>query len=148
MTQFLDASVHEALTCWCDVNRWPDWVDGLARVVSVGGSWPEVGSEVIWQSFPAGRGRVSEQVEAYEPLGGLTVSVHDDAIEGRQRVRFEPAGDGVTVELSLEYRIRRRSPLTPLVDWLFVRRPMTLSLTKTLQRFGGVLATSRASGLG
>ena len=29
-----------------------------------------------------------------------------------------------------------------------VRRPMTISLTKTLERFGTALAKSRASGLG
>ena len=148
VNQLLDASVHEAETCWCDVSRWPEWVDGLARVISVDGSWPEAGSEVIWQSGPAGRGRVSETVETYEPLHSLTVRVHDDAIEGRQQVRFEPAAEGVQIELALEYRITRRSPLTPLIERLFVRRPMTISLTKTLERFGTVLAKSRASGLG
>jgi hypothetical protein len=141
VNQFFDASVHEVETCWYDVNRWPEWVDGLARVISVDGSWPQVGSEVTWQSSPAGRGRVSERVEAYEPLGGLTVHVRDDAIEGRQEVRFEPAGNGVEIELSLDYRIQRRSPLTPLIERLFVRRPMTISLTKTLERFGGVLGS-------
>jgi Polyketide cyclase / dehydrase and lipid transport len=137
--QLFDASVHEVETCWYDVNRWPEWVDGLARVISVDGGWPRVGSEVIWQSSPAGRGRVSERVEAYEPLRGLTVRVQDEAIEGHQQVRFEPAGSGVEVELSLDYRITRRTPVTPVIEWLFVRRPMTTSLTRTLERFGSVL---------
>jgi Polyketide cyclase / dehydrase and lipid transport len=139
VNQLFDASVHEVETRWYDVSRWPEWVDGLARVISVDGGWPQVGSEVIWQSSPAGRGRVSEQVEAYEPLRGLTVRVHDEAIEGHQRVRFEPAGSGVEVELSLDYRIMRRTPVTPLIERLFVRRPMIMSLTRTLERFGSVL---------
>jgi hypothetical protein len=148
VTHLFHASVHEAETCWCDVTRWPEWVDGLDRVVSVDPSWPEVGSQVVWESGPAGRGRVSERVEAREPLVSLTVRIEDDTIEGRQQVRFDPAAEGVALELALEYRIRRRSPLTLLVEWLFARRPMTMSLTKTLERFGGVLTTSRATDLG
>jgi hypothetical protein len=63
-------------------------------------------------------------------------------------VAFDPVDGGVQVELTLDYRLKRRTPWTALVEWLFVRRPMVISLTKTLERFGGVLETSRASGLG
>src|SRR5437763_815073 len=77
-----------------------------------------------WQSGPAGRGRVTERVIAYEPLEGYTVEVEDDSITGEQSVSFEPADDGVEVGLALSYRIKRRSPLTPLIDALFVRRLM------------------------
>jgi hypothetical protein len=146
--QTYPASVHEALSCWCEVRRWPEWVDGLARIVSVDAQWPEAGSAVVWQSSPAGRGRVTERVTAFEPLAELTVAVEDEAIEGRQRVVFDPVEDGVAVEVTLEYRIRRRSPLTLLIGWLFVRRPMTLSLSRTLECFGPVLEGSRAPGLG
>jgi hypothetical protein len=52
------------------------------------------------------------------------------------------------VRLTLRYRIKRRSPLTPLIDVLFVRRLMIGSLEKTLGGFGGVLAESRRSGVG
>lgn len=137
--QSYSASVHEAQTQWCDVSRWPDWVDGLARVVSVDERWPAPGSAVVWQSGPAGRGRVTERVVAYESLAGITVAVEDETMTGTQRVDFAPAGEGVDVALMLEYRIRRRSPFTPLVEWVFVRRPMADSLRRTLERFGGVL---------
>lgn len=148
MRQIYSGSVHEAESCWCDVSRWPAWVDGLARVISVDPSWPAMGAEVVWESGPAGRGRVTERVEAFEPLAGLTLAVEDDSIHGRQRVSFDPAGAGVEVELALEYRIKRRWLLTPLIDRLFVRGPMTTSLTKTLERFGTVLPASRGRGLG
>ena len=142
------STVYEAQTCWCDTARWPDWVDGLARVVAVQGDWPRPGSSVIWESGPSGRGRVHERVIEYETLSGLSLAVQDDSIEAHQRVGFEPSPGGVAVQLSLEYSIRRRSPLTPLIDRLFVRGPMRDSLTKTLERFGTVLEESRRSSVG
>ena len=71
MRQAYPGSVHEAETCWYDTDRWPEWMDGLARVVAVEGDWPGVGSSVTWESGPAGRGRVRERVIAYEPLAGF-----------------------------------------------------------------------------
>jgi hypothetical protein len=137
--QSYPASVHEAQTRWCDVSRWPEWVDGAVWIVSADPQWPEVGSAVVWQSVPAGRGRVTERVIGFEPLAGLTVAVEDDAMEGVQTVIFDPQGEGVDVEVTLEYRIKRRSPMTWLVEGLFVRRPMVLSMTRTLERFRAVL---------
>ena len=52
------------------------------------------------------------------------------------------------MQLTLRYSIKRRSPLTPLVDLLFVRRPMTISLTRTLTRFAVALAGSRQPSVG
>ncbi|HTX31202.1 MAG TPA: SRPBCC family protein [Solirubrobacteraceae bacterium] len=133
------ASVGDAEACWYDTGRWPDWVDGAARVLRVDDNWPRAGSSVVWESIPAGRGRVRETVSEYEPRAGTTAAVEDDSILGTQRVTFSPAPGGVEVELSLDYRMKRRTPVTPLIEWLFVRRPMTMSLTRTLERFGGVL---------
>jgi hypothetical protein len=114
----------------------------------VQGDWPQVGATVVWQSSPAGRGRVREQVVAYEVRRGQTVEVEDDSIEGWQEVSFTPVAEGVQIELRLKYRIKRRTPVTPLLEWLFVRRPMILSLTRTLERFGGELEASRGATLG
>jgi hypothetical protein len=139
-----EGTVHEAETCWYDTRGWPHWVDGLDRVLEVDGDWPSDGSSVTWQSGPAGRGRVTERVIAYESLAGQTLEVRDDSIEGRQSVSFTPGDGSVEVALSLEYRIRRRSLITPLVDLLFIRRAMTVSLGATLARFGAELAASRS----
>jgi hypothetical protein len=148
VAQAFPGSVHEAETCWYDTARWPEWVDELERVVGVEGDWPQPGAIVTWQSGPAGRGRVTERVREFEPLSGCTVAVEDDSITGEQAVAFNPAEEGVEVELALEYAIKRRSPLTPLIDRLFVRSVMATSLEKTLSNFGAVLADSRHPGVG
>jgi hypothetical protein len=88
---------------------------------------------------------VHERVIAYEQLGGQTVEVEDDSITGKQQVAFDPTGHGVEISLSLQYRIKRRSLVTPLVDFLFVRRVMAASLARTLTRFAGVFAESLSS---
>ncbi len=140
----LSGTVRDAERCWYDTARWPAWVDGLDRVIDVSASWPDPGSAVRWESVPAGRGSVVERVLAREPLGGQTVEVRDDSIRGRQTVAFAPVVDGVEVRLTLEYEIIKRSVLTPLIDVLFVRRPMTTSLSTTLSRFAAELSTHGA----
>jgi polyketide cyclase/dehydrase/lipid transport protein len=144
----LEGSVHEAQSCWLDVRRWPEWVDGVARIASVDSGWPQVGSRVVWESGPAGRGTVTETVRDYVPLERILLFVEDSLMEGEQSVSFEPVPAGVQVEVALEYRVKRRSPVTPLIEWLFVRRPMALSLSRTLVRFAAVLEASRGRGLG
>jgi hypothetical protein len=136
-------SVHEAESVWYDCNRWPQWVDGVDRVLAAQGSWPEVGARITWESGPAGRGRVLERVISFEPLSGQTVEVEDDSIRGRQTVTFTPDGEGVTVGLSLAYEIKRRSILTPVIDVLFIRRAFVASIRTTLHRFGVELAAAR-----
>ena len=137
------ATVHEAESCWCDTSSWPAWVDGLDRVLETGPDWPNPGSSVIWQSGPAGRGRVSERVIDHEPLQGLTLHVQDESISARQSVTFTPLDAGVTVELKLDYEISRRSIVTGVIDLLFIRRAMERSITTTLARFGAQLAERR-----
>jgi hypothetical protein len=134
--QTFAASVHEAERCWYDTSDWVSWVDGLDRVVQTREPWPMVGGSVTWESGPAGRGRVTETVVAYAPADGQTVEVSDASLTGRQSVAFTATGSGVEVTLSLEYRVNRRSPITPLVDALFIRRAMAASLSRTLARFG------------
>jgi Polyketide cyclase / dehydrase and lipid transport len=133
--QTLAASVDQADRCWFDTSRWESWVDGLDRVLETREPWPMVGGGVTWESGPAGRGRVTETVVAYAPGDGQTVEVSDDAVTGRQTVSFAAVGDGVEVRLRLEYRVKRRSPVTPIVDALFIRRAMAASLERTLSRF-------------
>ena len=43
--------------------------------------------------------------------------------------------DGVEVTLALSYALNRRSPVTPVVDLLFIRRAIASSLQTTLARF-------------
>lgn len=140
------APVHEVERCWYDTSRWPVWVDQLASVRLIDGDWPAEGATVVWESGPAGRGRVQERVVVYEPLSGQTVEVEDDSITGRQTVTFIPQQQGSAVELELDYAIKKRSPFTWLIDLVFVRRLMAGSLRATLGRFGTELEASEASG--
>ena len=140
----LPATVHEAETCWYDTALWPSWVEGLERVVAVEAPWPRAGGRVIWQSGPAGRGRVVETALEYVQLEGQMAEVQDDSIKGRQHVAFNPVDGGVEVVLTLEYELKRKSLLMPVVDVLFIRRAMTTSLATTLSRFGAELSTRTA----
>jgi hypothetical protein len=126
------ASEAEAL--WYDPVRWAAWVDGFGHVARLPEGWPADGT-VVWDSPPAGRGRVLETVTAYEPRSGQTLVVEDARLRGTQRVVFTPATDAVKVTLELDYQLKERKPLTWLVDLLFVRRQITASLRRTLARF-------------
>ena len=125
----------DAEALWYDPKRWASWVDGFGHVITLEGDWPERGARLVWESPPGGRGRVREHVVAYESRTGQTLEVEDATVSGRQRVAFKPGPDEVEVTLSLEYEIKDRTALTPLVDLLFVRRAMTESLRRTLRRF-------------
>jgi len=145
-TRTFPGSVHEAETLWYDTSRWPTWVDGLAHVEKVEGSWPQAGSRVVWHSHPAGRGRVVERALAHERLSGQTLEIEDESIRGQQTVSFTPVDGQVEVQLALTYQIKKRSPITPLIDLVFIRRAMTASLGKTLARFGVELRAEREQG--
>ena len=139
ITETFAATVHEAERLWYDTDRWSDWVDGFDRVDEITGDWPCAGAVVNWISGPAGRGHVSERAIEYEPLHGQTIEVADDSIQGQQRIEFAPSEAGVSVSLVLTYALRRRNPLTAVVDMLFIRRAMADSLRVTLSRFGAML---------
>lgn len=126
------ASEAEAL--WYDPVRWPAWIDGFAHVVELPEGWPAEG-RLVWDSTPDGRGRVMESVTAYEARAGQTLAVEDSRLRGTQRVAFTPGPDRVKITLSLAYELKERTPLTWLVDALFVRRAVVASLRRTLTRF-------------
>ncbi|MGB0095323.1 MAG: hypothetical protein WBP81_22640, partial [Solirubrobacteraceae bacterium] len=101
-----------------------------------------------WESGPAGRGRVVERVVEYESLAGQTLEIEDSSISGRQQVVFTALDGNIELALSLDYQVRRRSPLTPLIDLLFIRPAMKRSLQTTLARFGVELAAARRADVG
>ena len=136
----------EAERVWYDPTRWASWIEGFGHVVSLDDSWPRKGSRLLWDSPPQGRGRVSERVVAYEMRMGQTLAVEDGRLEGTQRVTFEPQPDSVNITLTLEYRLKERNPLTPVIDLLFIRRAQTDALRRTLRRFASELAAERQFG--
>ena len=137
----LPAQVSAAEALWYDTDRWPVFVDGFGHVAKREGDWPREGARVIWDSVRDGRGRVVERVVKYEVRAGQTVEVEDPRLEGTQTVLFTPRdGGGSRLELALDYRLKERNPLTPVVDVLFVRRAVTDALRRTLSRFRRELA--------
>jgi hypothetical protein len=126
-------SAAEAL--WYDTSRWSGFVDGFGWLKTVEGDWPRVGARVVWDTKPGGRGRVTETITAYEPRVTCSAEVEDDQLHGIQTVAFSPHAEGTTVQLTLQYTIKDRSPFTPVVDLFFVRRTQRESLQRTLRRF-------------
>ena len=122
----------EAEALWYDPHRWPAWVDGFGHVVRSRASGPRRGARAR-VAVPARRPR-ARAASASSPTRrapGRRVEVEDATMTGRQTVAFEPGPDAVEVTLSLEYEIKDRTPLTPVVDLLFVRRAMTDALRRT-----------------
>ena len=136
-TAVVPGRIVEAEELWYDPHRWAAWVDGFGHVSKLEGDWPDAGARLVWDSPPRGRGRVQELVTSYEARTGQTREIEDERLRGTQTVRFESAGaDEVQVTLTLDYELKQRTPFTPLLDRLFIRRELTDSLQRTLTRFG------------
>ena len=128
--------VAEAEELWYDPHRWAAWIDGFGHVARLEGDWPHAGARLLWDSRPKGRGRVQEQVTEYEARTGQTLDVEDQRLTGSQSVRFAPDGDLTIVSLTLEYTLKERTIITPIVDLLFIRRALRDSVRRTVTRFG------------
>lgn len=131
----LAAPVALASRLWTDPEHWPAFVDGFGHVVEVDPSWPEPGSTVVWQSTPAGRGRVVERVAEREEDRVVT-DVVEDQLRGRQSVLFEPG----RVTMELDYTLTTGGPLRAVTDFLFIRRALTMALDRTLAAFSAEAA--------
>src|SRR5262245_7673028 len=125
----------EAEELWYDQARWPTWIDGFGHVVKLDSEWPEPPARLVWDSKPGWPGRIVERVTACVQRQGQTLEVEDARLRGTQRVEFAPSDSDTRVTLSLEYQLKSRTPFTPVVDALFVRRAIRDSLTRTLARF-------------
>jgi hypothetical protein len=127
--------VSDAEALWYDLKRWPAFVDGFATVVERDEAWPARGGKLVWDSTPHGRGRIIERVSAYELREGQTVDFEDERTEGTQQVAFVAEGEHTRVTITMQYRLKDRNPLTPVVDFLFVRRAVNDALRRTVTRF-------------
>jgi hypothetical protein len=124
-----------ALRLWTDVTRWPSFVEGFARTVELDPSWPEGGSRLVWESMPAGRGRVTEKVLAAEGPDRFVTRVFEERLVGTQTFRVVESEAGSHAELSLEYELTKYGPLSAVADAIFIRRAVRDSLRRTLFRF-------------
>ena len=124
-----------ALRLWTDVSRWPSFVEGFGGLLELDPGWPAEGSRAIWESVPAGRGRVTEKAAESDP-GRFATLVFEDRLAGLQTFRALESETGARVELSLEYTLTRYGPLGAVADAIFIRRALRDSLRRTLTRFG------------
>jgi hypothetical protein len=123
-----------ALALWTDLSRWPSFVEGFAHLLENDSRWPAPEARVLWESVPAGRGRVTEKV--VESTGDrIATMVFEERLAGRQTFRVAPRESGAAVELSLEYTLTKYGPLGPVADALFIRHAIRDSLRRTLFRF-------------
>jgi Polyketide cyclase / dehydrase and lipid transport len=124
-----------ALRLWKDTSRWSTFVEGYARQLELSGEWPASGASVVWESTPAGRGRVTEKVMDADGPDRFTTMVFEDRLNGLQTFRVVESEGGSRAELSLEYRLTKWGPLSAVADAIFIRRAVRDSLRRTLYRF-------------
>jgi Polyketide cyclase / dehydrase and lipid transport len=124
-----------ALRLWTDVDRWPSFVEGFARTLERSAEWPEAGSRVVWESTPAGRGRVTEKVMQGEGPDRFVTMVFEERLNGTQTFRVVESEAGARAELALEYELTKYGPLSAVADLIFIRRAIRDSLRRTLNRF-------------
>ena len=139
----------ETLALWSDVERWPSFVEGFARLLELSPDWPAKGARVVWESTPEGRGRVTETITDNR-ADRFSTQVFEDALIGTQTLRAIPASDGSAIdgsaidgsasdgsaiELTLEYELAKYGPLASVADAIFIRRALRDALRRTLFRF-------------
>jgi hypothetical protein len=149
----LELEPTRALAVWADPERWPAFVEGFERVRELDPRWPAVGATVVWESIPAGRGRVSERVVEYAPSERFVTEVSErplgggsPRLEGRQYLALHLGDAGseasARAELRLEYVLAEGAGVPGrITDLLFVRRSLRDALVRTLDRFAAEVAT-------
>jgi hypothetical protein len=138
----IGASLAEVWDFYFEPRTWPAWVDGFGGVDESDG-YPDVGGSLRWHSTTAGRGEVTERVIEHEPRRRHAVEFSDPESEGTLTTTFEiatgedsdaGAAGATRVTQKMEYVPRRRGPLGPLTDILFVRSQVQGSLARSLER--------------
>jgi Polyketide cyclase / dehydrase and lipid transport len=124
-----------ALRLWSDTSRWASFVEGFARVLELDPDWPAGGAKVVWESSPAGRGRVTEKVMEAEGPDRFVTQVFDERFHGTQTFRVVESEGGSRAELAVEYELTKYGPLRAVADAIFIRRAIRDSLRRTLLRF-------------
>jgi Polyketide cyclase / dehydrase and lipid transport len=133
--QDLVLTPEAALRLWSDPDRWPAFVEGFGRYVERSPDWPAAGSGLVWESTPAGRGRVTEKVVEEPGPDRFATQVFEDRLHGTQTFRVVESEGGSRAELALEYELAKYGPLGAVADAIFIRRAIRDMLRRTLSRF-------------
>jgi Polyketide cyclase / dehydrase and lipid transport len=133
--QDLVLTPEAALRLWIDLDRWPSFVEGFARWLERSPDWPGQGAGVVWESTPAGRGRVTEKVAEAPAPGRFATQVFEERLHGIQSFRVVESEGGSRAELTLEYELTKYGPLSAVADAIFIRRAIRDMLRRTLRSF-------------
>jgi hypothetical protein len=125
-----------ALRLWIDPARWSTFIEGFGHVIEQEAGWPAEGTRLVWESVPAGRGRVTEKVVTAPAADRFATRIFEERLIGLQTFRVAESEGGSRVELSLEYTLTKYGPLNVVADAIFIRRAVRDSLRRTLFRFG------------
>ena len=125
-----------ALRLWTNPARWSTFIEGFARILEQDAGWPAEGTRLVWESVPAGRGRVTEKVLTAPTADRFATRIFEERLIGVQTFRAAESESGSRVELSLEYALTKYGPLNAVADAIFIRRAVRDSLRRTLFRFG------------
>ena len=134
-------SLAEAWEGYFDPRGWPEWVDGFAGVVSSEG-YPEAGGTLVWRTGTAGRGKVTEEVQAHEPRRLHRIAFRDPTMTGELETTFSIQGEGTRVSQAMTYRLVERG-IFAFLGALFVRSQVRRSLERSVTAFRDHVAGSR-----
>jgi hypothetical protein len=135
-------SLAEAWEAYFDPRTWAEWVDAFAGVVSFEG-YPDAGGTLVWRTGAAGRGEVTETVEAHEPRRLHRIAFSDPTMTGTLETTFAIEGEGVRVGQAMTYRLAERG-LFAFLGALFVRSQVRRSVERSLTAFRDYVAQSRS----
>jgi hypothetical protein len=124
----------DAQALWLDPQRWANIIEDFRVVDKQDPGWPREG-RIVWHSTPHGRGRVVEQMVAYDAGVEHVTEVEDERIRGTQRVTFTEKDGMVHVVVLLEYALKDTRPVMKVTDLLFIRRSMRDALRRNLRRY-------------
>lgn len=126
---------EQARELWTDTRRWASFVEGFGHVAETRGDWPQRGAQVVWNSTPGGRGRVTEKVTD-DSATRFATRISEEAMQGEQSAAFSPAeGGGTRVDLRIDYDLTSGGPFQVISDVLFIRRALRDALRRTLRRY-------------
>ena len=138
----VDAPLADTWDAYFDSRGWTEWVDAFASVVSSDG-YPEAGGTLVWRTGAAGRGEVTEEVEAHEPRRLHRIAFRDPTMAGGLEATFVIEGEGTRVSQTMTYHLAQRGVFA-FLGTFFVRSQIKRSLERSLRAFSEHAAQSRS----
>jgi len=96
---FVAAPPHLVFGLWTDLDRWPEWIEGLKKVTDVTGPLDQAGTRyVTWFGGMSGR---NEVLEAARPRR-IRTRLGSRLLRGVTEATFEPEDGGTRISQTFE----------------------------------------------